>query len=90
MSSKSKSCIIIYVPCCAMLSCSFSKQEYWSGLPRPPPEDLFCGVNILHFVCLYQIAGYLGFFQLLSILNNIVMNVLSPSVVSDSLKLYGL
>ena len=39
---------------------------------------------------LYQIAGHLGFFQLLSILNNIVMNVLSPSVVSESLKPHGL
>ena len=24
----------------APLSMGFSQQEYWSGLPRPPPEDL--------------------------------------------------
>ena len=24
----------------APLSMGFSRQEYWSGLPRPPPEDL--------------------------------------------------
>ena len=24
----------------ALLSVGFSKQEYWSGLPCPPPEDL--------------------------------------------------
>ena len=24
----------------APLSLGFSRQEYWSGLPRPPPEDL--------------------------------------------------
>ena len=22
------------------MSMGFSRQEYWSGLPRPPPEDL--------------------------------------------------
>ena len=26
--------------CQALLSMEFSKQEYWSGLPCPPPEDL--------------------------------------------------
>ena len=27
--------------CCqAPLSMGFSRQEYWSGLPCPPPEDL--------------------------------------------------
>ena len=24
----------------APLSMGFTRQEYWSGLPRPPPEDL--------------------------------------------------
>ena len=28
------------VPCQASLSMGFSRQEYWSGLPGPPPEDL--------------------------------------------------
>ena len=28
------------VPCQAPLSMEFSKQEYWSGLPFPPPGDL--------------------------------------------------
>ena len=26
--------------CQAPLSKAFSRQEYWSGLPRPPPGDL--------------------------------------------------
>ena len=25
----------------APLATGFSRQEYWSGLPCPPPEDLF-------------------------------------------------
>ena len=29
-----------YIACQASLSMEFSKQEYWSGLPFPPPEDL--------------------------------------------------
>ena len=28
------------VPHLAILSTGFSRQEYWSGLPFPPPEDL--------------------------------------------------
>ena len=28
------------VDCQAPLSMGFSRQEYWSGLPCPPPEDL--------------------------------------------------
>ena len=28
------------VACQAPLSVGFSRQEYWSGLPCPPPEDL--------------------------------------------------
>ena len=28
------------VACLAPLSMRFSRQEYWSGLPRPPPGDL--------------------------------------------------
>ena len=27
-------------PCQASLSMGFSRQEYWSGVPFPPPEDL--------------------------------------------------
>ena len=27
-------------PCQASLSMGFSRQEYWSGLPCPPPGDL--------------------------------------------------
>ena len=29
-----------YVICQASLSMGFSRQEYWSGLPFPPPRDL--------------------------------------------------
>ena len=28
------------VDCQASLPTEFSRQEYWSGLPFPPPEDL--------------------------------------------------
>ena len=28
------------VACQALLLVGFSRQEYWSGLPCPPPEDL--------------------------------------------------
>ena len=28
------------VACWAPLSMGFSRQEYWNGLPRPPPGDL--------------------------------------------------
>ena len=28
------------VACQAPLTMGFSRQEYWSGLPCPPPEDL--------------------------------------------------
>jgi len=29
------------VACQAPLSMGFSRQKYWSGLPSPPPGDLF-------------------------------------------------
>ena len=39
-----KSCLTLATPwtvnCQAPLSMGFSRQEYWSGLPFPPPEDL--------------------------------------------------
>ena len=39
-----KSCLNLVTPwtvaCQAPLSMGFSKQEYWSGLPFPPPGDL--------------------------------------------------
>ena len=39
------SCILLFVTlltvaCKALLSVRFSRQEYWSGLPCPSPEDL--------------------------------------------------
>ena len=39
------SCVQLYETLCtvarqAPLSVGFSRQESWSGLPRPPPEDL--------------------------------------------------
>ena len=39
-----KSCLTLGTPwtatCQATLSMGFSRQEYWSGLPSPPPGDL--------------------------------------------------
>ena len=39
-----KSCLTLTTPwivaCQAPLSMGFSRQEYWSGLPFPPPGDL--------------------------------------------------
>ena len=35
------------VACQALLSMKFSRQEYWSGLPGPPPRDLLTqGLNL--------------------------------------------
>ena len=31
---------LLTIPCQAPLSMGFSRQEYWSGLPCPPPGDL--------------------------------------------------
>ena len=44
-SGKSHSCIQLYVTLCTIahqspLSLGFSRQEYWTGLPCPPPGDL--------------------------------------------------
>ena len=34
-------CVTLWtVACQAPLSMRFSRQEYWSGLPCPPPRDL--------------------------------------------------
>ena len=43
--AQSLSCIQVLatpwiVVCQAPLSIAFSRQEYWNGLPFPPPEDL--------------------------------------------------
>ena len=45
MRAKSFSCVELFAAlwtaaCQAPLSIRFSRQEYWSGLPCPPPEDL--------------------------------------------------
>ena len=34
------SCTVLSVACQAPLSMEISRQEYWSGLPFLPPEDL--------------------------------------------------
>ena len=59
----------------APLPLEFSRQEYWSGLPRPPPGD-FCDPGIkpvsaalqadslvksrVHRLCLQRASNYLG------------------------------
>ena len=49
------------VACQAPLSLRFSRQEYWSGLPCPPPGDLPTQGSNLYLLCLlYWLAG--GFF----------------------------
>ena len=45
MHAQSLSCLQLFatswtVACQAPLSMGFSRQEYWSGLPFPPPGDL--------------------------------------------------
>ena len=40
------------VSCQAPLSIGFSRQEYWSGLPCPPPWDLLSQGFNLHLFCL--------------------------------------
>ena len=45
----------------ALLSVGFSRQEYWSGLPCPPPEDLpDSGIKLMQSVLSPTLAG--GFF----------------------------
>ena len=38
--------------CQAPLSMGFSRQEYWRGLPSPPPGDLPTQGSNLHLLCL--------------------------------------
>ena len=41
------------VACQAPLSMGFSRQEYWSGLPCPPPGDLLDpGIKPMSSMCL--------------------------------------
>ena len=65
------------VACQAPLSMGFCKQEYWSGLPFPPPGDLpkVQGSN-LHLLCLLHWQA--GSLPLSSV-------QFSHSVLSDSL-----
>ena len=50
MCSVNQSCPIFVTPCIVALwappSMGFSQQEYWSGLPFPPPGDL-SNLNLL-------------------------------------------
>ena len=41
----------------ATLSMGFSRQEYWSGLPCPPPGDLPDLGTELTSTCIFCIAG---------------------------------
>ena len=44
--------LCLIVACLTPQSVGFSRQEYWSGLPCPPPEDFPTqGLN-LHLLCL--------------------------------------
>ena len=59
-----QSCLALCNPrtaaCQAPLSMGFSRQEYWSGLPCPPPVDLpHPGVKPSVFCLLHQWAGSL-------------------------------
>ena len=48
------------VACQASLSMGLSRQEYWSGLSRPPPEDIpNPGTETASLMC-FALAG--GFF----------------------------
>ena len=48
------------IACQAPLSMRFSRQEYWSGLPCPPPGDLLNRGIEPKASCIFCIAG--GFF----------------------------
>ena len=37
---QSLSCVQLFEPARRLSPCDFSQQEYWGGLPFPPPEDL--------------------------------------------------
>ena len=71
------------VACHAFLSVGFSRQEYWSGLPCPPPEGLpDPGIEPASLM-FPALAG--GFFA-----TSTTLLLLSRSVVSDSLRSHGL
>ena len=43
----------------ALLSVGFSRQEYWSGLPFPPPQDLpDPGIELASLVSLASAGGF--------------------------------
>ena len=54
------SCVRWTAACQAPLSMGFSRHEYWSGWPRPPPWDLPTHGSNPCFLCLPALAG--GFF----------------------------
>ena len=43
-------CVCVCVTCQAPLSLEFSRQEYWSGLPFPSPEES-CGMYLIVATC---------------------------------------
>ena len=45
------------VACQALLSMGFSRQEYWSGLPCPPPRGSSLPRDWTHVSCISWIAG---------------------------------
>ena len=48
---------LLTVACQVPLSMGFSRQEYWSGLPCPPPEDLLIQGSNPCLLCLLHLAG---------------------------------
>ena len=48
------------VACQPPLSMGFSRQEYWSGLPCPPPGDLLTHGSNLHLLHFRQILHHLS------------------------------
>ena len=49
--------MLLTVACWLPLSMGFFKQEYWSGLPCSPPEDLLIQGSNTCLLCLLHLAG---------------------------------
>ena len=65
------------VACQAPLSMGFPRQEYWSGLPFPPPADLL-NPGLLHWQVDYLPVRHLGSSDMLWLCVNI-----HPQLISD-------
>ena len=100
-------CVLIYLHACSIvfwlfatlwtaasqgpLSIEFSKQEYWGGLPFPPPRDLPDGGSKLRLLHMHWQADYYYYYYYFTTGATWKTSVqFNHSVMSNSLQLHGL